>query len=113
MYNQQQMAHQQRFANSHQAGGNIAANQPAYAAAQQRQYAQQQMYQQHKNQVGHSDMNSKIMENQARAAQLSEQINRQKSQLQQAKPKNARSGSSMAAAQAAAKKPRQGSNPGG
>ena len=65
-------------------GGNLAANVPAHAAQQRFSAQQQLMYQQHKNQVQDSqrpDVNQKIMENQARAAQLSEAINRQKQSI--------------------------------
>ena len=89
----------------HGQGGNLAA---------QQRYSQQQMYQQHRNQVGSAGgqdqaLNSKIAENQARAAQLSEQINRQKSQLQQPQKKVARANANNAAGsgQPAARNQRQ------
>lgn len=71
------------------------------------------MYQQHRNNL----VDNKVYENQQRAAQLSEQINRQKAQIQQAKPKNARvggtsqGGSSQGSAPPKRQKPGFAANP--
>jgi hypothetical protein len=50
-------------------------------------------------QVGSADLNNAIMENRQRAAQLSQQINKQKAASQQAKPKNSRAPNASASNQ--------------
>ena len=70
-------------------GGNVAAAGRGYQSQNAPSAQQQQlMYQQHKNSLAdgrnsaqRQDLSSKVMENQARASQLREQIDRQKASI--------------------------------